>query len=1129
MSSPGIPGDGSVRDDFLAVRSQAAKPNDDWMRALASHEPMGGGAPAAQPGPGPAPSSARPAAAPLPVDQPIGMKLDNWWSGVEQRAHDLVFAKPGAAGSSLSNAAWEGVKGIPAEVWKEFVGGLNDAYKHTLPDFKDGDAQGNLQKLQDSAPIGGIIPKPAFDLLGSAFSPLTGFLTSAIGRPVEEATGVHRELVGNLLSMVAPGAASKLGNLAKLAKGSKAADLAEAADDVPKPDGGGPDGGGPGGGGAPPPEQPAADNAGPKARPFDIAGDEPGAKIDVTPELRARAAAFLAGDRDNPVDVHLDQLADPSTRNAAVQEIAKIIPKDDVKPIDVTRMGAYSLNLTPDEVMENIRPKFASDEMFDAAAMVMNSAAKQFWETARKANASGDPADFEEAAKAYTLFNNYAGAFRDAKTDWGRAGRIQQEAAGTFDAFTKHIQDAIATVGPDNVQDLVHKAAALDDPAKVPPFVSSLRWMGGRDGLLYGWYNWLLSNPATIVKKLSSDVAVATWNVATRQAAATFGSGAVSQGEVGALATGYLGSMQDAIRAAGKALRAGKSQFYGDYQTMDGQSVSRLSRMANGAPDAIPTDSPTLAAVHYLRSAMPTSWIGAADDFAKVAHYRAELHALAYREASARVALREQAAAKGAAVGNAPQLGVSDLYKQLLNNPTPGLHEQAMAAALKNTFQEPLTGLGEALQNTVDKINIKPFGSPVEIPLGRIVMPFVKVPANITKFAYRNSPMPLIAPSDAFRAELSAGGAQRDLAMARVGLGTAASLSAVMMAVGGMLTGRGPSDPQMQRAWRAAGNEPYSLRIGNSWYGYNKIEPLGTVLGATADTVDLLHYAHDEDASAATWSLVLGTGNAMLSKTYMQGFANFLEALQQPDQDGARYADNLMASMAMPQGADALANATNDFARAHYGLVDAIAARTPGWSNTLPAQQDLWGRDIKLHDGFPSPTGLGGMARVLSPISTAPADQAEPIDKWTWENRDAFPRADEGRLGLTKAGQVQSFDSADRKLSAQVKFTPEQLHRFRELAGNGLKDPQTGMGALDTLNSLVKGSYPVAVVQQRWNDSTPAARALMVLTTVNKFRTAAKKQMLNENPDIRDAVSAGLTARKGALAGDAPKIDGATP
>src|SRR6185437_11751761 len=111
----------------------------------------------------------------------------------------------------------------------------------------------------------------------------------------------------------------------------------------------------------------------------------------------------------------------------------------------------------------------------------------------------------------------------------------------------------------------------------------------------------------------------------------------VQPGEAGALAYGYIHSFKDAVRAAGKALSTGQSQFYRNYQTMDAFSPAGLSELSRGAPPTLAVEAPTQSSMQLLKSIAangwkPTSWIGAADDFAKVWNYRAELYSLAFRE-----------------------------------------------------------------------------------------------------------------------------------------------------------------------------------------------------------------------------------------------------------------------------------------------------------------------------------------------------------------------------------------------------------------------------------------------------------------------------------------------------------------
>ena len=217
--------------------------------------------------------------------------------------------------------------------------------------------------------------------------------------------------------------------------------------------------------------------------------------------------------------------------------------------------------------------------------------------------------------------------------------------------------------------------------------------------------------------------------------------------------------------------------------------------------------------------------------------------------------------------------------------------------------------------------------------------------------------------------------------------------------------------------------------------------------------------------------------------------------------------------------------------RAHYSLLDGIEARLPMVSQDLPPDRTLWGDPIPKQDGFIPAPGLSGtgVARAISPVTYGPpSESAEPIDKWIWENRAAFPHSDTGQLDLRKPGAVQSF-AMGPKVNVPLQLSPAQLDRFQEQAGNGLKMPGTGLGAKDFLNALVRGDNPDADAQRNWNQADPAMRALIVQKVVSGMRGAAKKQLLVEFPDLRDAVQMGAYARAAQLSGANSVREGAGP
>lgn len=877
--------------------------------------------------------------------------------------------------------------------------------------------------------------------------------------------------------------------------------------------------------------KPAAAGAGEEAsaKPaYTFTDAAPGAELKVTPEIRQQATDYLNGRTgDNPVQASLARIADPKVMEEAVQGVASFIPKGEVKPDEVLRRAAYMTAMQPEDILAGLKGRLPADEQVAAWTMLVNSGAKELGGLAQKAVETGAPADWEAAVRGFALQNQVLSEWTTAGTEMGRAFRARQLASEARSDYAASIQDIIKNIGPQAAEDAVRKIAALKTPEQISGYTAALRWMTGREGVLYAWYNYLLG-PKTVVKKALTDITMPVWNVAQRYAAETLGSssggpGGVAVGETAQLIQGYAGAFGDALRAGGRGLMEGRSTFMADSNTLEGLKRTRTSMLANGvelggAEMGGGAEAPTRAALAYLRTAMPTSWIAGIDDFAKTFHYRAELRSLAYREAAGTGIQGEDL---GAAVNS------------ILHNPPQDLHFQAAARAKELTFTEPLTGVAEKIADVFDSLNIPVAGTKFEIPAGRMVMPFIRTPTNFVRFMYRASPAPLAFPSAAFKEAIAAGGASRDLAYAQIGMGTGLALAASGLAIAGYVTGRGPSDPKLRSAWLAAGNQPYSVQLPGQRPVSYPLEPFAMSIGAYADTVEMMKFAKDEDADQLALSFVLGTGHAFLSRNYMQNASDFMEAVQNPDRSGGRYVDRLVASMAVPRTVGDVAGALDPWLRAHYGARDAIEAKLPFVSGTLPFKRDNWGDPIPLRDAYLPLLSGTGAAHMVSPVELGvPEDQINPIDKWRWEHRADFAGGNPAvaRLSMTQAWQ------AGPGVKANVRLTPEQYDRLQALAGNELKDPRSGLGAKDTMNALVQGEGPRAL-QREWNQASDAEKALMMQRVVSEYRGAAREQLRHEFPDVDQAIRAQQEDRRaqlkrpgpGAAAAPLPMLNGSTP
>lgn len=821
-------------------------------------------------------------------------------------------------------------------------------------------------------------------------------------------------------------------------------------------------------------------------------------------------SAYLSGARaDNPVKINLGRIGSNEDIADALAQVSKTIPKQAVQSNQATIALADALGLQPADFLKGYKGQNLDASQITAMRFMLDSSGEQlvkFAEAARDPLA--DAATKGQFLRAFTTHRALQAYAENARAEAGRSLQAWNILSQQREGYSRSIADLIRNSEGVNgdLTAMAEQVATVGNGLQANRFVANTM-RSGSDVLMTAWYNALLSSPTTMVKNLASDFSMATWNVVTTGVAEKFGHSVVP-GETEKLLQGYIGGFKDAVRAAGRAARAGESQFYGQYNSMDALKGSGPNAIArrfnnslalNGYPEGLNPDAPTEAAGSVLKTLLPTSWLSGENDFVKLWNYRAELRRLSWRSAQ----------------GNPEQ------FRQLMDNPPTQLHQQALSAALRQGFQEPLGPVGEAMMAVRDGLTATIPHTNFEVPFGRLIVPFLRTPINLLKQAATNSPVGALMREPM---QIIAGGAspERDILIAKMGLGSAVSLAVADLALNNYVTGKGPSDPANNRAWRAAGNRPYSLQIpGMRAVQINQVDPAGIIFGAIADTFNILKFSEDDDMDTGTLvaSLVFGVGNAMLSKSYMQGLSDFFEGMNDPQREGSRWLERLGGTV-VPSGVARLARATDEWERAHYGFLDSLEARLPWVREGLPPQRTLWGEPVPVDKAY-LPLLSSQLANIVSPIRLGPAaDEVQPIDKWIWDNRTAFPIGARGEPRLpTRMRRTQPF--VEKGISVSVQLSPKQYDRLQVLAGNELKGSD-GFGAKDTLNALVEGRHPSAGLQRQWDEATPELRAMEVSSIIHKYQAAAKEQLLQDDPKLRAMVEYGLRARAGALTGQPP-------
>lgn len=586
-----------------------------------------------------------------------------------------------------------------------------------------------------------------------------------------------------------------------------------------------------------------------------------------------------------------------------------------------------------------------------------------------------------------------------------------------------------------------------------------------RDAVVEAWINGLLSNPTTHAANMISNSSVVFLRMAERGIAAKISSflgseGGIAAGEASAQWFGLTQGMKDAFRYAAKAARTGES----------GYGLGKLETAREGAITSeafgLSSNTATGRAVDMLGSVVrtPGRALVAEDEFFKTIGYRMELSAQALRQAASELP-------------DATDDALKTRIAEIVANPPQNVRMAAIDAATYQTFNNAPGEIAKSLSKLTTKF-----------PALKVILPFTRTPANILRFTFERTP---IAPvMSKFRSDIAAGGARRDLALAQVSLGTAGMLAFADATMNGQITGRGPVEKGQKQAMQREGWKPYSLKIGNRWVSYNRLDPIGSLVGMSADATEMLMQAqHDSLDDPDTEKLAVATALAfagnITNKTYLSGLSSIIEALNDPQRSAESWTQRLAGSV-VPAGVAQIARLNDPIVREVDSMMDAIRARTPGLSANLPPRMDMWGEPLK------SESGLGKPFDAFSPIYTQ-QPTPEPIDKEILRIES----------NVTAPPRRTSFNGVTVDLSQY----PKAYSRYVELSGNAFKHPAWGYGAKDLLNKIVTGDHPLSAIYQLRTDGPDGGKDVFIRDTLRQYREMARKQLLEEYPDLAKDVA----------------------
>ena len=489
-------------------------------------------------------------------------------------------------------------------------------------------------------------------------------------------------------------------------------------------------------------------------------------------------------------------------------------------------------------------------------------------------------------------------------------------------------------------------------------------------------------------------------------------------------------------------------------------------------------------AIDYYGTAvtLPGRMLMAEDEFFKGVLYRMELNTLITRRSKT---VYRESIENGMSEVDALAKAEAETIS-LFQNPPRDLDEAAVLFAQKGTFTAELPPVLKNWQKTFNNSAFK------------IVVPFFKTPANIGLQVVERTPFAPL--SSQWREEIAKGGVYRDMALAKVTLGSAVLATFGALAGEGSITGRGPARKADRDALIRDGWQPYSIKVGDKYYSYSGMEPISALLAVAADYAE--YAKHEQDASKIEEVFLGGTYGLyeyLKEQPYLQGVAEVAKLLgtsQGGQVDGKKIVDGLVKQFGgfviggSPAGAygsllagiERLSDPTNRDTRASpelpmgvRGFVEAFnkyKSRLPYFNADLPEALNLWGDETKSGTGaayeLVLPTRVtpqqfsevdDALVRMGSPIGM-PERKIDGVEMDAFEyNRllTIYGKELPSKAEILNIMQTPGFDLLS--LDDQQKTVQRVHSKYMDVAKNQLKAEQPRLqGKIDELQELRKAN-----------------------------------------------------------------------
>lgn len=392
----------------------------------------------------------------------------------------------------------------------------------------------------------------------------------------------------------------------------------------------------------------------------------------------------------------------------------------------------------------------------------------------------------------------------------------------------------------------------------------------------------------------------------------------------------------------------------------------------------------------------------------------------------------------------------------------------ARQAALEAVFQNNGT-VAQAFSNIATGLGKLSKGTLGTASLQQSALPFTKTPGNLVERAIEYSPFGVLKNAVQTGHEKRTGtfNQQRFVTeTSRNVVGSAIFALAGSLVASGMLRGALPDDKDEAEALKNAGEQAYSIRIGDKNYSYSWIPVIGPALAGAADFYQTMNDM-DSNKAAAVWNAAEGYLNsAIFEQSSLSSLPDLFGGSYSTPIEGIGKTFASLPSQMVPSLVRQVATATDPYERQTYvkgntieSQLNSIKASIPWLRQTLPVKVDEQGNEKLNSQG----RGLGSRLaenmilpyKVTQQQSNDVRDELMRLKKATGETTQFQNKI---TYAVEHDGEKKNL-TATESMQYQKIYGQESTKAIRELMASdtykGLSDKEK-VRAITEINSYAK-------------------------------------------------------------------------